>query len=140
MTEKGRYKKRFGNGGGKYSKARHKKGQKPAYTYVCSRSWKTFKITIRRKIVQPMKLIVNEKRNIENSKYTMTRTCDKGLKFKFNQVEEIQSTNQIINVELLQIHVTNRTLHAYQCSKSMSLAANGESPIKLVTEVQSYMG
>ena len=49
MAEKGRYKKKFGNGGGLHSKARHKKGQKPKYYYTCSRSWKTFKITIRKK-------------------------------------------------------------------------------------------
>ena len=66
----------------------------------------------------------------------MSRTSNNGLKFKFSQVNEIHSTNQIINLELLQSHVTNITLHACMCSQA--LAESSESPIKVVTEVQSY--
>ncbi|OWF41646.1 hypothetical protein KP79_PYT25043 [Mizuhopecten yessoensis] len=70
--------------------------------------------------------------------YRIARAACDGLKFQLNKVNSFyRSGYRIINLDQLQNHVAQLSLHACTCPQAISLAAKGISPIKLETELRT---
>ena len=72
------------------------------------------------------------------NEYTAYSSSKDGMKMKFTKVKDISPKGyRLINLHMLEGHVSQITMHVCQCLKAMKIVSEGNSPIKLVSEVRS---
>ena len=132
----------FGRGLGRHGKERRTKHEgRPVFKIKRSKRERkdNIKVTIRkvRKAVKALTKTASTKKNVPL--YAVFPSSEYDLKIKIRKIKNLGPKGyRFVNLECLQSHVSDITMHVCLCPEAIQLATNGQPPIKLETEVQSY--
>ena len=139
MARKVKISKKFGRSLGRHRQKRREKHKgRPTYTIKKSRqSQKESLKLIIRKIHKFYNTTI--RKNISKASVYASFATGCELKLKIRKVKDLSPKGyRLMNLDCLQSHISNITMHACLCAEAIKVTNQGKPPITLETEVRSF--